>query len=124
MDDEKAIWKSCGNREGSARFSKRDGTAPFVIGRVRERPNPLVAFERFEDRRVHRVERQARVREPFREMLDGGDVVIVEMGTRREDLNGVESMRRNVHQVFARQTRLMKQVRRNPEAALSQNNQC
>ena len=53
-------------------------------------------------------------------MLDGGAVVIVEMRTRREDLNGVESMRRDVHQVLARQTRLMKQVSRNPETALSQ----
>ena len=120
MDDQKAVRKSCGDRKGSTRFSERDGTALFVIGRIRKRPNPLVAFERFKDRRVHRMESQARVRQPFREMLDGDVVVIVEMGTRREDLNGVESMRRDVHQVLARQTRLMKQVRRNPETALSQ----
>ena len=80
----------------------------------------MVALEPFEDRRVHRVERQARVRQPLRELLDGRVVVIVEMGTRREDLNRVESVRCDVDQVLARQTRLVEQMRRDPETALSQ----
>jgi hypothetical protein len=77
-------------------------------------------MQALEDWGVHRVERQARVRQPLRESIYGGCIVVVEMAPRRKHLDRIEAMGRNVDEMFAREPRLVKQVRRDPETALSQ----
>src|SRR5687768_7314405 len=63
------------------------------------------------------MQRQAGVGQPFAELGDGVRVVIVEVGTGGEHLDGVEIVRGDMDEVVAREPRFVEEVRRDAEGA-------
>ena len=101
----------------AASASRQRLAAALVVGdRVGERLAPLAVDEARADRRVHRVERQARVVEPLGQRAHGDAVVVVEVRPRGEHLDALEAVRRNLDQVLAVEPLVVVQVRRNAKA--------
>ena len=63
---------------------------------------------------------QTGVREPIRHVRHGLEVVVIEMGARREQFDRVESMRSDMHEVLSCEPGLMKEMGRYTEAVASQ----
>ena len=61
---------------------------------------------------------EARVGEPFGQLRDRPFVVIVEVRSGREQLDGLEAVRGDVDQVLAGQPVLVEQVRRDAEMSI------
>ncbi len=66
------------------------------------------------------MELQPGVGQPVGESADRLFVVVIEMGTGGEQLDRVESVRRDVYEVLPRQPRFVKQVCRYAETGVSQ----
>src|SRR5207245_4050394 len=81
----------------------------------RQRAAPTAADEALCYRRVNRVQFEPGAGQPFLQVRDRRRVVIIEMASRREELDRLESMRRDVEQVLARQPLAVKEVRRDSE---------
>src|SRR5262245_12060031 len=62
---------------------------------------------------------QVCVRQPRGQIGDGGLAVVVEVGAGGEELEGLEAVPRNLSQMIAGETKLVEQMRRHPESALS-----
>ena len=66
---------------------------------------------------MNRVELEPGVAEPRREGIDRGRVVIVEMGAGREDLDGLETVSRNLQQMVPPEPLGVIEVRRDTESS-------
>ena len=89
-----------------------------VAARQAHRPNPAPLFVAIHDRRVHAMQRQARVGQPLLQIRDGGRIVIIEMRARCEQLDRVEPVRRDLEQVIAREPLAVIEMCRHPELTL------
>ena len=69
--------------------------------RVEQRPLPAAAGEALGDRRVHAVQLEPGLGQPLLQVGDGRRVVVVEMRPRREHLDRLEAVRRDLEQVIA-----------------------
>src|SRR5262249_62337135 len=78
-------------------------------------PPPRPAEEPGRGRRVPRAARPPRLGEPLLQVGDRRRVVIVEVRARREDLDHLESVRRDRLEVIAGEAFVMKEVRGHPE---------
>ena len=66
------------------------------------------------------MEFQAGVREPLRQSRHGVDVVVIEMGARREQFDRVEPVRSDMHEVLSCEPGLMEEMGRYTETVVSQ----
>src|SRR5262245_34185895 len=89
----------------SERYSPRDVKRPYSFverlgpaGRIgtgkRESRPPSAVRQAFRNRRVHAVQRETSVGQPLLKVCNCGDLVIVEVGPRGEDLDRLETMGR------------------------------
>ena len=69
---------------------------------------------------MHRVKRQAQFGQPFGELRGCARVVVIEMRTRREDLDCIEAVAGNIGELFAAQPVFVKEVCGDAEAVIRQ----
>ena len=100
-------------------FAHRARTRVRIRARDRERPAPAPAAEAFGNRRVNALQQQARFGQPLLQVGDRRRVVIVEMRPRREHLDQLEAMRRDLQQVIPGQPLAVVEVRRHPVLTFS-----
>ena len=104
----------CSARSASASACAR---AVGVGAGQRQRRAPAPAGEALGDRRVHAVQLEAGFGEPLLQVGDRRRVVVVEVRPRREQLDALEPVRRDLEQVLAAQPLAVVEVRRDPERA-------
>ena len=93
--------------------------APRLIAcRNRERTDPLPTAERLDNRRMHGMERQPEVRQPFRQFGGRARVVVIEVCSSREDFNGLESVTGDIGQMLACQPASVEEMRGDAEAVI------
>ena len=80
-----------------------------------DRRPPAAGREAFTNRCVHGVQLEPGFRQPLLQVRDRGRVVIVEMRPRREELDRLEPVRRDLQQVLPAQPVIVIQVRRDTE---------
>ena len=120
VHDEESIGDVPRHLERRSRLGDR-GRAPLVITRrVRERSDPSACLHAVENRRVHRVQREPCVGQPVGQPRNRLVVVIVEVRPRGEHLHGLETVRRDMHEVVAAQPGFVKEVRGNAVAGVRQ----
>ena len=86
-----------------------------VGARERQRRSPAAPREALGDRRVHAVQLESGFREPLLQIGDRRRIVVIEMRPRREQLDRLEPMRRDLEQMVAGQPLSVVEVRRHPE---------
>ena len=65
---------------------------------------------------------ETRLRQPLLQIGDGRRIVIIEVRPRREDLDGLETVRRDLGQVVPAQPLIVKEVRGNAEPHINRFN--
>ncbi len=117
MDDEDVRRNLPRDVQRGVRFTHRRLPRRAVAHGVRERLAPVIrGREAFRYGRMNAVERQPRLLQPLRQPRNRRRVVIVEVAPGREHLHGLESVRRNLRQVFPAQPLVVVQVRGDTKA--------
>ena len=80
----------------------------------RQRPAPAPAGELLRDRRVDAAQLEAGLGQPLLQVGDRRRVVVVEVRARGEDLDQLETVRRDLQQVIPGQSLIVEEVRRHP----------
>ena len=103
--------------DAKRRFRLTDGYLPARVVRTRRRIARALTggAESIRDRRVDAVQPQARLLQPLRELSDRGPVVVVEMGSRRKQLDRLEAVAGDLGQVLTAQSLLVIEVCRYAE---------
>ena len=82
-----------------------------IDARDRQRSLPAPGDVTLSNRCVDAMQLETRLRQPLLQIGDSRWVVIIEMGARREDLDGLETMRRDLDQVIPAQPQIVVEVR-------------
>ncbi len=120
VHDEVFVRNPCSHLQRGVRLRDRRFPPCFITRRDGKRSDPLALPDCINDGRVHRMELETQIGEPFRELVRRARIPIVEMGARGEHLDRLEAVPGDIGKVLAGQPRFMEQMRGDAKALVGQ----